>query len=278
MGRVHEQPGACIRRAADAVRDADALIVNAGAGMGVDSGLPDFRGPEGFWRAYPDLRDRGLDFYDMASPRTFIEDPTLAWRFYGHRQALYRDTRPHDGFARILDWCRKKAAGYFVFTSNVDGHFQKAGFDPQRIFECHGNIYAMQCQAPCSNELWETGAPVDPDGDLPACPTCGGPARPNVLMFGDYHWISDHAEAQHARYRAWLREVAGQRVAILELGAGLAVPTVRLESEALKQQLGATLVRINPRDAEGPDGTLQIALGAAEAIERIDRLQAKPGD
>ena len=55
-------------RAAEAVASADALLVGAGAGMGVDSGLPDFRGDEGFWNAYPPFAQRGLSFMDLASP------------------------------------------------------------------------------------------------------------------------------------------------------------------------------------------------------------------
>ena len=81
---------AAITRAADAIRRADALLVAAGAGMGVDSGLPDFRGPEGFWRAYPPYRALGLRFEQMASPHTFARDAHLAWGFYGHRLNLYR--------------------------------------------------------------------------------------------------------------------------------------------------------------------------------------------
>src|SRR3954470_5335454 len=85
--------------AADAVRSANALLIGAGAGMGVDSGLPDFRGPEGFWNAYPPYRHLGLGFVDLANPGWFSRDPALAWGFYGHRLELYRATRPHDGFA-----------------------------------------------------------------------------------------------------------------------------------------------------------------------------------
>ena len=78
-------------KAAEIILQADCIVIAAGAGMGVDSGLPDFRGTEGFWRAYPALRAAGLDFISVASPRTFRDDPTLAWGFYGHRLALYRD-------------------------------------------------------------------------------------------------------------------------------------------------------------------------------------------
>src|SRR5437879_3682777 len=103
--------------------------------MGVDSGLPDFRGREGFWQAYPPFRRLGLDFASLANPRWFAEDPALAWGFYGHRMVLYRQTAPHEGFSVLHRWaCRTKRGG-FVFTSNVDGHFQRAGFGAEQIVE-----------------------------------------------------------------------------------------------------------------------------------------------
>src|SRR4051812_7923509 len=95
-----------LARAAFALRDAQALLVTAGAGMGVDSGLPDFRGDEGFWNAYPPFRALGLSFVDLAQPSWFEDDPALAWGFYGHRLELYRRTVPHAGFARLLRWAR----------------------------------------------------------------------------------------------------------------------------------------------------------------------------
>ena len=74
-----------IEKAAAAVAMADALLVTAGAGMGVDSGLPDFRGDKGFWKAYPPFERLGVSFVDMANPGWFARDPELAWGFYGHR-------------------------------------------------------------------------------------------------------------------------------------------------------------------------------------------------
>src|SRR4051812_40413276 len=130
-----------IRRAAALIDQADALIIAAGAGMGVDSGLPDFRGAEGFWKAYPTLRAANVDFYSIASPSSFQSDLEQAWGFYGHRLALYRKTVPHAGFELLRRWGESMPHGYSVFTSNVDGHFQKAGFDPGRIHECHGSIH-----------------------------------------------------------------------------------------------------------------------------------------
>src|SRR5213595_3234331 len=106
-----------LERASRAIADADAILIAAGAGMGVDSGLPDFRGPEGFWKAYPAIAKLGLSFSQMADPSWFETDPALAWAFYGHRLNLYRRTVPHDGFQLLLKAAAQKPEGYFVFTS-----------------------------------------------------------------------------------------------------------------------------------------------------------------
>ena len=103
--------GTTLRRAAELIRQADGLLVTAGAGMGVDSGLPDFRGTEGFWRAYPALGRAGLRFESIASPHTFESDPSLAWGFYGHRLNLYRRTVPHEGFSILKRWADRKPLG-----------------------------------------------------------------------------------------------------------------------------------------------------------------------
>src|ERR1700746_3005889 len=113
----------CVKQAAEALNTADALLITAGAGMGVDSGLPDFRGTHGFWRAYPAIAKLGLSFEEMADPTWFERSPHLAWAFCGHRLNLYRATEPHQGFRQLLDLGVKKSKGYFVFTSNVDGQF-----------------------------------------------------------------------------------------------------------------------------------------------------------
>src|SRR5438105_14278934 len=124
---------ATVRRAAEAVAAAEALVIAAGAGMGVDSGLPDFRGDHGFWRAYPPYEKLGLRFTDMANPGWFERDPALAWGFYGHRLNLYRARQPHAGFGILRAWAGRMRLGAFAFTSNVDGHFQRAGFDPEHV-------------------------------------------------------------------------------------------------------------------------------------------------
>lgn len=270
-----------LNAAADTVRAAEALVICAGAGMGVDSGLPDFRGNEGFWRAYPPFAELGLGFADLANPRWFTRDPALAWGFYGHRLNLYRATVPHAGFAFLRRRAEAKPGGACVFTSNVDGQFQKAGFDGETIVESHGSIHHLQCTQACA-EIWSaegTAVDVDP-GTLrarepwPMCPRCGALARPNILMFGDGGWRPERTAEQERRLGAWLEERRGARLAVIELGAGRAVPTVRHFAEQLAAQRGATLVRINPREPEGPRGTVSLAVGAREALAAIEACLA----
>lgn len=267
---------ACYDQAAAALATADALLIGAGAGMGVDSGLPDFRGPEGFWKAYPPFR--GLRFQQVSTPHWFRTDPCLAWGFFGHRWKLYRDTVPHEGFAILRRWSERLPCGSFVFTSNVDGQFQKAGFPHGRIVECHGSIHHQQCQRPCRDSVWEAGPlelAVDPDTiraapPLPTCPHCGEVARPNILMFGDATWIEHRTGTQWQQFQSWLRSTASARLVTIELGAGVAVPSVRLECESQR----GLLIRINPLDADTPTGGISLPVGALTALRAIDERLA----
>jgi NAD-dependent SIR2 family protein deacetylase len=238
--------------------------------MGVDSGLPDFRGPEGFWRAYPPYRALGLDFAELAHPAHFARDPELAWGFYGHRLGLYRTTVPHTGFGVLTRWATTRPTR--VFTSNVDGQFQVAGLCD--VLECHGSIHFLQCLRGCGQPVWpadEVRVEVDTTTmravpPLPACPACGALARPNILMFGDYDWVGDRTAAQAEAQRSWLRglRAAGARLAVLEVGAGTAVGTVRREAELASAASGA-LVRINLREPQVRHGRGVGIAGAAVA-------------
>lgn len=264
-----------LTRAAAWIAAADGIIITAGAGMGVDSGLPDFRGPQGFWKAYPDLGKRKLRFEDIASPEAFRLQPRLAWGFYGHRLELYRTTTPHAGFSLLKKWADAKPHGAFIYTSNVDGQFQKAGFPDDHIIECHGSIHHLQCLAPCSNDIRPAdGLKVYIDSincewltSLPACPACGGLARPNILMFNDWEWLPHRVEAQRTHYRQW----PAQRPVVIEIGAGTAIPSVRRFGEALS----VPMVRINPRepDIKNPQA-VGLPMGALEALQALDRLLA----
>ena len=265
--------------AANVIRESNAIAITTGAGMGVDSGLPDFRGHTGFWRAYPPFKKLGLSFYDLADPRWFHDDPRRAWGFYGHRFHLYRTTEPHQGFQLLRQWSSSKQKGHFVFTSNVDGHFQAAGFANDKIIECHGSFSNLQCARPCSQRIWPaTELRVEVDEDtmlarepLPMCPDCGGIARPNILMFGDGQWIGQNTEDQFDRHSRWLNSIPSAELTIIEIGAGTAVPTVRYQSERIAQAKQGRLISINVRESEGPAGTISIAESGLTALREINQ-------
>lgn len=272
-----------IKIARELIKNADAVLITAGAGMGVDSGLPDFRGTKGFWKAYPPIEKLGLSFSDIADPKWFKVEPKLAWAFYGHRLNLYRKTVPHEGFAMLLDLVKLKNENYFVMTSNVDGQFQKAGFDEEKIYEIHGSIHYFQCaynsySKTCKGIIWNAkDETVDINMDkfealnIPICPTCKEIARPNILMFGDWDWLSSRSSKQEAQFNKWIKKNRRSNIVIIEVGAGTAIPSIRLKGEHIaKTYPNAKLIRINPRDSEvNFKNVLSIELGGLDGIEAI---------
>lgn len=260
-----------VSRAANLISEAEGLLITAGAGMGVDSGLPDFRSTEGFWAAYPALASARLDFRSIATPAAFVARPSVAWGFYGHRLSLYRDTLPHDGFKILKEIATNMPKSAFVVTSNVDGHFQKAGFSESQVMEIHGSIHRLQCLGPCSGNIW-SAKNITPTIDhskcewvgakLPACPKCRQLARPNILMFNDFHWIDTYTKIGRIWFERWLDSVS--RFVVLEIGAGIGLPSIR----QLGRSFGVPLIRINPqRDSDCVE--VHLASGAQEGLKNI---------
>ena len=273
------RPVHLIHHAAELIDQADSLVIAAGAGMGVDSGLPDFRGSDGFWKAYPALGQQAIPFYEIANPAAFRRHPQLAWGFYGHRLGLYRKTQPHAGFEILRQWGAAKTHGLNVYTSNVDGHFQQAGMHDRQIHECHGSIHYLQCLLPCRDSIWQAD-PFIPEIDeqqcqllnaAPTCPHCGGMARPNILMFGDAGWLEQRTQQQAARQANWLHQAS--RPLVIELGAGTAIPSVRNFSHRVMLDYGGRLIRINLRESQVPFvQDVGLAMGALEALTAIQAV------
>ena len=259
-------------RCANLIEQAEGLLITAGAGLGVDAGLPDFRGKDGFWRTYPALGRARLHFQDVACPDAFRERPRLAWGFYGHRLKMYREAVPGPTLHILREIARRVPDGAFVFTSNVDGQFQQAGFAPGQVVECHGSIHYMQCLDGCMGEVWpaDSWVPEVDEGacmllnDLPRCPHCSGVARPGILMFGDSEWIDYRMRTQLARLQGWRNKV--ERLLVIEVGAGTAIPSVRLFGESQE----APIIRINPDEAKtDADRGVSLAMKGMEAMGGI---------
>src|SRR5512133_2917 len=267
------------QHAARVIAEAEVVLLTAGAGMGVESGLPDFRGDHGFWQAYPPYARLGLSFVDCANPEHFLRDPAFGWGFYGHRTNLYRSTVPHAGFQILKKWIERNRAEYFVVTSNVDGQFQKAGYADDRVLEVHGSIHWLQCQTPCCHTIWPNDEiiPVDEANmrarHIPRCPACGEVSRPNILVSGDWYWLADRTRIQEHRFDAFLENNASRRIAVIEMGAGSAIPTIRATSERLGWHCEhATVIRINPREPDIKAPHISMSCGALEGLKKIDEV------
>jgi len=183
---------------------------------------------------------------------------------------------------------------FFIFTSNVDGHHQKAGFSPSEVYEIHGSISEWQCSVPCTDELWALPKnfsftvdrhQMEALPDFPKCIHCDAPARPAVQMYYDRR--RNEKKESRQRYLIWKRAACDilystrdAKLAILEIGCGTNVSTVRLESEELlgKNPEGCcTLVRINmeyPKCHWRPHlqkHIISIRATAGEALTEIDK-------
>lgn len=229
--------------------------------MSADSGLPTFRDANGFWKQYPHLGEKKIQFESIANPEAFRLNPRLAWGFYGHRMKLYKTAQLHTGYNNLSSIVKRARKGAFFVTTNVDGHFQKSGICSENIWEMHGSILSIQCTTPCSPIEWK----IDPDtlnidkekglafGDLPKCPACGALARPNLLMFYDYEWLSERYDEQERRFRRYVSET--KKCVVIEIGAGTNLPSLRYLSASLKHPV----IRINP-DAYAVSGSSDVSL------------------
>lgn len=263
--------------AAEAIRHAESILITAGSGMSASSGLPTFRDAGGFWNKYSLFKELQLDFISLANPKWFRLNPKLAWLFYGHRFNLYKQTKPHAGFDILKRWGQQKNNNFFIFTSNVDGHFQKSGFHECKIHECHGSINFFQCLNNCDiifkaeEDLKIEIEKLQIREPLPSCKVCGNLCRPNILMFGDYEFNNARAADQSDRLDEWISKQDLKKTVVIEIGAGSMISSVRNFSELIAKN-GASLIRINPEEPETPARGISIRMKALEALTEIDKI------
>jgi len=219
-----------IEKAKKLLQNAESILIFAGAGMSADSGLPTYRDKDGFWNKYPLYKSLDKDHMDFANPEGFRTNPNTIWGFYGHTYDLYKNTKPHIGYEKLKKFLEKDNKNYFIISSNVDGFFLKAGYNPNLVHEVHGVIRKFQCIIPCTRTVWE---PDDWNFDictktmiaqnkLPTCPKCNAIARPNIFMFNDndnsYVW--EEALKGGERFQDWISKYSNTKVVILLIGVG----------------------------------------------------------
>mgnify|MGYP004654456375 FL=1 len=222
-----------IDRLRQALTDADAVVIGAGAGLSTSAGFT-YSGDR-FEKYFSDFYAR-YGFSDMYSggfyPYKTSEEFWAYWSRYIYINR-YMDA-PKPVYQTLLDLVKDK--DYFVLTTNVDHCFQKAGFDKKRLFYTQGDYGLFQCSGPCCQETYDNETIVRqmyeqqsdmrvPTALLPRCPHCGRPLTMNLRS--DDTFVEDrgwHLAAE--RYENFLRTRQGQKLLFLELGVGYNTPGI----------------------------------------------------
>lgn len=170
-----------ISQAAEVLKPAEQILVFTGAGLSTESGIPDFRGPDGLWkRVDPD--DFTIDRY-----RTRRELRVQGWRMHidGELWGARADVQPNRGHMAIKKLRDRGRLGGVV-TQNVDGLHHKSGIEDDFVAELHGNARNVHCLS--CEERWPTETVlgwVEAGDEDPSCPECGGIVKTETVMFGE---------------------------------------------------------------------------------------------
>lgn len=270
---MEKQP---LQSVANWLKEADAIVITAGAGMGVDSGLADYRGQDGGqWGKVETETEKTV--FETVNPAAFLENPAYSWDLFGKRMEEYENTEPHQGFYILKKWIQKFDLDYFVITSNIDSHFQKAGFEEEKIRELHGSLaYFQSSNSKLSDKIWKnklTGKQIQLgtyDNRFPMCPHSGVMARPNVYMFRDDTFVNTRTKEQEANFQKFLDKNKDKNIVVFEIGSGPHVQAVRMKTRFLKSNYDAKIVRINPKDFKIKPPHIGIDTGALKALTEID--------
>jgi len=167
------------------------VAVLSGAGISAESGIPTFRGPEGYWR----VGSREYRPEEMATWAMFQRDPWEVWSWYLYRRTVCARGEPNQGHAGVVALERALGNRFRLITQNVDGLHLRAGNSPERTYQIHGNLHYMRCGRPCSTDLHplpdhvlpkERNEPVrEEEKSSLLCPACGALSRPHVLWFDE---------------------------------------------------------------------------------------------
>ena len=151
------------------------VLVLTGAGVSAGSGIPTFRGKDGYWR--------NLDPTKLATPEAFARDPHLVWDWYRERRERIRNARPnaaHEAIARLAHHTDE----FLLVTQNVDDLHARAGIPAQRMVQIHGDIFLTRCTR-CDFRRFEHEYEYEQEHEIPRCSECGAPMRPGVVWFGE---------------------------------------------------------------------------------------------
>ncbi|MFM8778111.1 MAG: SIR2 family NAD-dependent protein deacylase [Acidimicrobiaceae bacterium] len=167
-----------VEHAQQLVASSSKITVLTGAGISTDSGIPDFRGPNGLWTKNPDAeRAATLAFY--------LQDEELRQRSWQNRlKWINNNPQPNSGHRALIALERRNAL-LAIVTQNVDELHQQAGHDPEKVFEVHGTLHRTCCWG-CKDRrpMTEALARVQSGDPDPKCELCGGILKSDTILFG----------------------------------------------------------------------------------------------
>jgi len=157
------------------------VLVLTGAGVSAESGIPTFRGKDGYWR--------NLDPAKLATPEAFARDAQLVWEWYRERRQRVHNAQPNAAHAAITRLAQH-ADEFLLVTQNVDDLHARAGLPKEKMVQIHGDIFVTRCSRCDFSYAGRGGSPEPPaasenDVDLPRCPACDALMRPGVVWFGE---------------------------------------------------------------------------------------------
>jgi NAD-dependent deacetylase len=154
------------------------ILVLTGAGVSAESGIPTFRGKEGYWR--------NLDPAKLATPEAFAKNPGLVWEWYQERRQRIRSAQPNPAHKAIAK-LEQHAHEFLLVTQNVDDLHARAGASKEKMVQIHGDIFVTRCSR-CDfgrHDYEHEHEHESEDIDVPRCPRCEGLMRPGVVWFGE---------------------------------------------------------------------------------------------
>lgn len=229
-----------------ALADGGRVVALTGAGVSAESGIPTFRGKEGYWT----VGSRDYHPQELATHEAFARMPWDVWAWYLYRRGVCRAAEPNAAHHALVRWDAALGERFALITQNVDGLHRRAGSPTERTFPIHGDIGLMRCAADCvldRNPIPDSVPAVgkgEPLGaairDVLKCPRCGGMARPHVLWF-------DESYDEPRFFLDTARRVATAAGVLIVAGTS-AQTNLPWQVVTLASRAGAVIVDINVED------------------------------
>jgi NAD-dependent deacetylase len=197
-----------IRIARDLLAASDRVVVLTGAGISTDSGIPDFRGPQGLWTKNPAAEKMATLQHYMAEPEVRI----ASWQ--AKLASAFDARRPNPGHLALVSLERQGRLATLI-TQNVDGLHHKAGNSPDRIVEIHGTIREVVCMHCDDRGPMESALERVRAGELdPACRKCGGILKSATISFGQELVAEDLERSEQAAATCDLALAVGSTLSV----------------------------------------------------------------